>query len=367
MIMIKKQLIISVIVLGCFFCTVAARAATSQVNFDPGTGTLSVAGSCSGRFVLIIIKNSSTGSIWGSSNPPCVSGTYSYSLVISDSVRTGATFIVNVMDNGVAGSGGIGPSQPVIFSQAPGTNQTANSSSVADLSITLDTSSLATAPDDTSFLDGVLQDCFGIITSALNSAEASVVAAVHLFAKIFTIIPGGSITVPQGQNQISGQGSLAAGASEVFIANTAVTSSSQIIVTPTSASQLPLSVMQITGGDGFDVGTISPQQIGVSFTWLIINTYNAGPPTQAGLQQGSPSVGVVQPPADTSDTTPDVVPTDSSSTDDTNGASSTIVVTTTDATTTDDVATTSDTTTTDTSTTDIIDIATTTDATGTTQ
>ena len=181
-----------------------AHAATSVANFDPASGMLSVTGSCSGRYILIVIKNSANGSIWGSSNPPCVNGSYSYRIAVPDSARGGGAFSVNAMDNGVPGTGSNTSTQPVIFSPAPGMDQTLFDSST----ITLDTSSLDVAPDDVSMLDSVLQNVFGIVTSAVDAVESSVVAATQMFAKMFTIIPGGSITVPQGQNQISGQGLL---------------------------------------------------------------------------------------------------------------------------------------------------------------
>jgi len=98
-----------------------AQAATSRVVFDAGTGTLSVSGSCSQRFVLVVIRRPSDGSIWGSSNPTCVNRQYAYAMSIPEADRTGNTFTVEVFDeasaggslptSSVSGTGGVGPQQ----------------------------------------------------------------------------------------------------------------------------------------------------------------------------------------------------------------------------------------------------------------
>lgn len=340
-----------------------AHAATSVANFDPASGMLSVTGSCSGRYILIVIKNSANGSIWGSSNPPCVNGSYSYRIAVPDSARGGGAFSVNAMDNGVPGTGSNTSTQPVVFSPAPGMDQTLFDSST----ITLDTSSLDVAPDDVSMLDSVLQNVFGIVTSAVDAVESSVVAATQMFAKMFTIIPGGSITVPQGQNQISGQGLLQAGDSEVFIANTAVTSSSEVIVTPTTPTAVPLAVTEIVDGSGFDVGVLNPQQISVSFTWLIIGTYPTDSSSTIVPESAAPPT-IVPPVLDDRSSIVDTSTTDAigaSSTDSADASTTAVDVASTTVATTTDVASTSsdDTVSTDTIPTD----ATSTDTTSTTQ
>jgi hypothetical protein len=223
------------------------------------------------------------------------------------------------------------------------------------------TADVAGSASSTFSINGVLQNFFGIVVSAANAIESSVIAAVNLFARIFTILPGGSIVVPQGQNQISGQGLLAPDDTDVFIANTSVTSSSEVIVTPTSPSQLPLAVTKITDGSGFDVGTIGPQQIPVSFTWLIIGTYATDPSSPAPAGQGSSgqSVSVVPlAPILTSS-----AGSDNGSSTDTADATDIANDTSTDMTDTTDSASTTNVSSTDTA--DAMDGATTTDATDT--
>jgi hypothetical protein len=328
---------VAVAVVAIFGLGGAANAATSIANFDPTAGTLSVNGSCSGRFVLVLIKNATSGAVWGSSNPLCVNGVYSYSIAVPDNMRTGGAFSVSAVDNGVSASA-VGGGQPVIFSQAPGINQTASSSISSDTtSISLDTSSVDAAPDDVSVLDGFVQGFFGIATSAVNAVESSVVAAMHFFVKIFTILPGGSINVPSGQNEISGQAMLPAGATSVFIANTSVATSSDILITPTSPTQAPLSVMQIQSGNGFYIGVASAQTAGVGFTWIIVNTYADSTSTmptqpQESMQQGQ-SLVITPPVVSQTETSSQSTSTDAITADTTVVASSTLDVGSGDATT----------------------------------
>ncbi len=325
------------------------RAATSAVNFNADTGMLSVTGSCSGRYVLVVIKNTSSGAIWGSSNPPCASSTYNYTMAVPDDIRTGGAYSISAFDNGVSSSLGNGPSQPVILVPSPSIGQTAPAV-IGSSSITLDTSSLAVAPDDISFVDSVLQSVFGIATSVVDTVESTVVAAVQVFAKMFTVLPGGSIRVPEGQNQISGQGILAAGDSDVFIANTSVTSSSEIIITPTSPTAVPLAVAQIVDGNGFHVDAISPQQISVSFSWLIVGTYATGAsssvqaqmplPQLSGAQTISPVIGAVSSSDSAPSGTANTSGTDLSGSADNSPSASMGIASTTDASDTVNAATT---------------------------
>src|SRR5262249_12406287 len=157
---------------------------------------------------------------------------YHYQVVVPSSDRSGAMFNVQVVDAASAdaqmpamgqGSSAGGAQQSILFA-AP-VAQTADS-----VVLTIDTSSLSVVPDDQSFLDSALSQFFGIVvdvTDAVQSfttviahtVQASFIAATNLFAKTFGIVPGGSITVPRGADQIAGESWLNAGASSVFVAN----------------------------------------------------------------------------------------------------------------------------------------------------
>ncbi|MGC9599438.1 MAG: hypothetical protein ABSE18_03575 [Minisyncoccia bacterium] len=256
----------------------AARAASSNVVFDPGTGKLSVSGNCSARFVLVVIRRTSDGSIWGSSNPSCVNGSYAYAITVPAGDRMGGTFVVDAVDGGtVPGSATAAITSP---STASATVVFSTPIPLTDVTVTMDTSSLAAAPpSDDSWLDSVLQQFFGIVTSAVDAVKTSVVAAMQIFSKMFAVLPGGSIAVPKGANQMSGDGEIGAGVTDVFVPNTLLTSSSEVIVTPTSPTEVPLAVTQRSDGAGFHVGTVRSQSIPVSFSWLIISTYAAGSST----------------------------------------------------------------------------------------
>ncbi|HVN26515.1 MAG TPA: hypothetical protein VMT99_02575 [Candidatus Paceibacterota bacterium] len=327
----------------------AIRAATSAVSFDAGSGMLSIAGSCSSRFVLVVIRNATDGSIWGSSDPECANGGYAYAIEVPDADRQGGTFDVQAYDEDSAGNPipsvaaqGVAPVQPVIFAEpVPVVTATAT--------IAIDTSSVAAAPDDMSLLDAAIAQFFGIVADAgdavqsfatvvANSVKATVVAAVNVFAKNLAILPGGSLTLPHGENQLTGEAVLATGAGDIFIANTAVASSSKIFITPTTESQAPLTVTQKLDGVGFHVGVVTPQSQPVAFDWLIIQTYAAAPASGGESSGGgfSGGTGVVVPAAPAPAAVPDV--TSDVSPDATTPAAADVAAPSADASTTPDAA-----------------------------
>jgi hypothetical protein len=187
----------------------------------------------------------------------------------------------------------MGVVQPVVFVAPVVTTMISTATIVADTS-----SVPATLSYDPSPIDAILSQMFGIVadvtdavqtftTVVANSVKASLVAVVDLFAKNATILPGGSLTVPSGANQIAGESWLDAGASDVFVSNSAITSSSNVIVTPNTPVGVPLAVTDKEDGVGFHVGIQSPQAVPISFDWLIVQTYDAGPASPAQLQAAS--------------------------------------------------------------------------------
>jgi hypothetical protein len=190
---------------------------------------------------------------------------------------------------------------------APGTLAGASSSAVSSLSI-----------------DGPLQQFFGIVASIGNTVQtfirASVIAVENLFVKKAAILPEGSVTVPSGPDQMSGSATLAAHATEVFIPNQQVSSSSKIFVTPTTMTDVPLSVIARQDGSGFTVGVASGQPNDISFDWLVIQSYHVGGADQFWSQGGAAASGASV-----------VTPIDSTSTsgaDPADGSSGTVASTT---------------------------------------
>jgi hypothetical protein len=162
----------------------------------------------------------------------------------------------------------------------------------------------------------VLSQFFGIVADAnavvrsfdtivANTVKASLVVAAGLFSKTVTILPEGSITVPDGTNQMAGEGLLVSGATDVFIPNTLVASSSKIIVTPTAVVSVPLVVTQKEDGIGFQVSMASQQTADVPFDWIIFQTYDASP---SGAGQPSAAGAVTAPASGTADAV--VIPSD---------------------------------------------------------
>jgi hypothetical protein len=368
----KKLLTITTFAAALIFGMGVAHAATEQVSFDTSGGALNVSGTCSGRYALVVIRRAADNSIWGSSNPDCVQGAYTYSIPVSDADRQGGTFKVQVFDEASAdgtipvSSAGNGM-QPVVFTAVPVTTDESTAT------IVIDTSSIATTTDE-SFLDDTLSNIFGIVmnvgdavqsftTIFANTVKASLVATVQLFAKTITLLPGGSINVPTGANQTAGSNWLGAGVTDVFIPNASVATSSEIIVSPTSPAATPLSVTDKTPGVGFHVTVLSPQPQAISFDWLVVQTYAASAPAQSqsvssgggGGGGGGGGSAMISPPTDSGDSGGGVIV----DTTDTSDASTTIDASTTEGNDTTTIAT--DTVDSASSTTDAID---TTDTTG---
>lgn len=274
------------------FASAPVRAATANTSFDAITGKLSVSGACSERFALVVIRRATDGSIWGSSNPDCVHGAYTYNTSIPGSDRDGSIFTVQVFDESSAGAslptatvsqGGV---EPVIFAAPIPTT------AITTATITIDTSSLAAAPYDPSPIDMILSQFFGIVADVgdavqsftalvADTIKASLIAVSDLFAKNVAILPGGSLKVPTGANQLAGKDWLNAGVTDVFIPNTAITSSSQVVITPTSPTSFPLAVTEKEDGVGFRVSAPATQASAVSFDWFVIQTYDAAQPAAA--------------------------------------------------------------------------------------
>ncbi len=113
-------------------------------------------------------------------------------------------------------------------------------------------------------------DLSQVIAEKLVAVTASV---KKMFVEALTVLPGGSLAVPSGENQISGSAVLPAGAIGLDVGNEAVRLTSKVFVTPISSLSAPLVVTQKTDGIGFRVEIATPQPADVSFDWLIVQTY----------------------------------------------------------------------------------------------
>jgi hypothetical protein len=109
-----------------------------------------------------------------------------------------------------------------------------------------------------------------VVSNKLVSLSASI---GKLFATDFTILPNGSVTVPEGENQVSGHAVLPAGATAVEVYTESARLTSKIFVTPTSPLTAPLVVTQKTEGVSFRVEVAAAQGADVTFDWLIVQTY----------------------------------------------------------------------------------------------
>jgi trimeric autotransporter adhesin len=145
-----------------------------------------------------------------------------------------------------------------------------------------------------------------------------VMTVLHLFTKTITILPGGNITVPQGKDQMAGSAALLAGMKEIFVPNASVASSSKIVITPTSPTQVPLFVEMKQDGVGFTAASIQPQSADVLFDWLMVQTYDVD--SGAGGSNAAPtsaSAGGNSAPVTDTETSTTTTSTSTSTTDST--------------------------------------------------
>jgi len=106
-------------------------------------------------------------------------------------------------------------------------------------------------------------------------------ATTAVFDNIFTqglaLLPGGNIILPEGKDQITGQGIIPNGATEVFVPNALVEMNSKILLTPLSVTiEMPLAVIDKVPGQGFTVGLAKSATQEVKFDWFLISTYQVG-------------------------------------------------------------------------------------------
>lgn len=107
-----------------------------------------------------------------------------------------------------------------------------------------------------------------------NNLTAITATIQDLFVKTLSILPGGSIALPSGENQIAGVGILSAGATDTFIANTQIEEDSVIYLSPTSDIDTPLYVHKKVPGKGFSVRTKRAMiDTNITFDWFFIKTY----------------------------------------------------------------------------------------------
>jgi hypothetical protein len=107
-----------------------------------------------------------------------------------------------------------------------------------------------------------------------DAVTAKVGEFVDLFARALTIVPGGTVAIPAGDNQMSGTGSIPALTFDVLVSNTKVTQASKIYVAPLGQTSAPLYIKEKVPGVGFRVGVMNAQESDVAFDWIIFDSYD---------------------------------------------------------------------------------------------
>ena len=162
---------------------------------------------------------------------------------------------------------------------------------------------------------------------AIGKVVAQTAVVKDFFAVVFNILPGGSINVPSGTNQIAGSDTLPVGATTYFVANTNVTAGAKIFITPRTMLATPIAVTQVTPGQGFTVTLAGQAPTDIPFDWFMLSTYSASgaqaaavvqssgggapapttptpTPVESGTGSTTPDTASSTPPVDTSSSTP---------------------------------------------------------------
>ena len=132
------------------------------------------------------------------------------------------------------------------------------------------------------------------LDNARSAVTDSAVTAAN--ANLLTILPGGEIKVPDGANEISGSGKIAAGTNETFISNNKIVSGSKIFLTPLVPIRLPLSITEKRSGEGFRVAIAETAANDIDFDWLIISGYSENTSSAAETPATEQTITEIIPP-----------------------------------------------------------------------
>lgn len=282
----------------------AVHAAEDAVIFYPATKILSAAGQCEKKEVLILIYYAGTDKIWGSGNVKCQDGRYQYRQDFNDWKISDGEFEVEIFDGGYKAkkqSPNTEKMREIVIVEGMNLKNPAALTAVApeDNNAPVDSGSVvsdaaasgaetAGAPegDDNFFLNGVLNFFFGVVqnigetiknfsTIIAKTIKTTTLAAIKIFAKDLAIVPDGKISVPAGENQLSGRAVILAGTSQIKINNSKITEHSKIFLTALSEINLPLAVIEKNKGQGFVVGVSQVAEKDIAFDWLVIESYNS--------------------------------------------------------------------------------------------
>jgi hypothetical protein len=125
--------------------------------------------------------------------------------------------------------------------------------------------------------DFLLQPVREWARASVRYFRAAVAAVEHLFVKEIIIAPEGSLRVPAGENQMTGQNTIPAGALDIFIPHSRITETSKVFLTALTRTSHPLAVTEKIPGSGFRVSLREAEAEDVPFDWLVVNTYEATP------------------------------------------------------------------------------------------
>ena len=126
---------------------------------------------------------------------------------------------------------------------------------------------------------------------AVGKVVAQTAVVKDFFAQVLTILPGGSLKVPSGSNQIAGSDIIPVGGTTYFVANQSVTAGAKIFITPRVMTAIPISVTEVKAGEGFTVTLAGQAPQDIPFDWLMVSTYQVGQSGAAAAALSTPSGG----------------------------------------------------------------------------
>lgn len=121
----------------------------------------------------------------------------------------------------------------------------------------------------------VINEADNVSVTITNKLIALVASIKQLFVDTLTILPGGNLFLPSGENQIAGSDILPAGQTEIFVSNSQIDSHSSIYLTPTSETEIPLYVAEKKVGQGFIVRISKPLPQNITFDWFFVKIYDS--------------------------------------------------------------------------------------------
>lgn len=289
-------------------------AAPNGVAYDPSNKSLEASGPCQSDVSIIMYKKSTT-TAWGSFSAPCTNNQFTFSQKLTDWNLDEGDYDIQIID-AVANAnkkknffnqfnnnsrtsvhvGNLEPPEPLVSTSTSQDASASTTQATTTIGIIGLTSLSSTTEQTIADQNIVIESMFGIVkvieesivritTLFVESVRTTLIATVQLFTKNLTVLPQGNVSLPFGDNQVSGHGQIESGTDHVFISNTQVTVDSRIILTPLQNAAVSLAVTKKITNQGFEVSIGSITNEPLAFDWVLFQSYNANPNADPNIPQ----------------------------------------------------------------------------------